>query len=240
MILPWNKESVMCQRQRLIEQLLLPGVTVSEICNSFKISRKTAYKWLSRYREGGLSSLSNLSKEPHTQPGKISDDLEERIVMLHHEHPYWGPRKLRDYLLHVQNMTEVPSHTTFARVLKRHGCEVITSSKSKPARIRFEREQPNDLWQMDFKGSFMTENKRCYPLTILDDCSRFSISLTACDNETSNVVKSHLTNVFMEFGLPNQINVDNGNPWGKADLTSYTSLQIWLMMTWSSKLRHTS
>lgn len=219
----------MSQRQRLIEHLLLPDVNVSEVCSLFKISRKTAYKWLSRYREGGLLSLSNQSKEPHSQPNKVSDDLEKRIVLLHHEHPYWGPRKLRDYLVHVQNRSDVPSHTTFARILKRHRCEVITSNKSEPARIRFEREQPNDLWQMDFKGSFMTGNQRCYPLTILDDCSRFSISLIACENETSQVVKSHLTTIFMEFGLPNQINVDNGNPWGSADLTSYTSLQIWLM-----------
>jgi transposase InsO family protein len=229
MILPWKEESVMSQRQRLIEQLLLPDVNVSEVCKSFKISRKTAYKWLSRYREGGLLCLSNQSKEPHTQPNKLDKDLEEHIVKLHHEHPYWGPRKLRDYLHHVKSMVDVPSHTTCARVLKRHGCEVIKSNKSKPARIRFSREEPNDLWQMDFKGSFMTGNKRCYPLTILDDCSRFSISLIACEKETSNVVKNHLTTIFMEFGLPNQINVDNGNPWGSADLTSYTSLQIWLM-----------
>lgn len=229
MILSWKEESVMCQRQRLVEQLLLPDVNVTELCKTFNISRKTAYKWLSRYQEGDLSSLGNRSKKPHIQPNKLSDDLEKQIVMLHHEHPYWGPRKLRDYLLHVKNSTDVPSHTTFGRVLKRHNCEVITSNKSKPARIRFEREQPNDLWQMDFKGSFMTGNRRCYPLTILDDCTRFSIALTACEQETSQLVKTHLINTFIEFGLPNQINVDNGNPWGCADLTSYTSLQIWLM-----------
>ncbi|STY17000.1 transposase (ISmav2) [Legionella quateirensis] len=219
----------MSQRQRLIEQLLLPNANVSELCKSFNVSRKTAYKWLSRYRLGGFSALSNRSKAPVIQPHKISSEMEERIVRLHEENPYWGPRKLRDYLLYVKHLSDVPSHTTFARVLKRHDCHVITSNKSKPATLRFEREQPNDLWQMDFKGSFMTEDKRCYPLTILDDCSRFSISLVACDSETSSIVKGHLTNIFHEFGLPNHINVDNGNPWGSADLTSYTSLQIWLM-----------
>jgi transposase InsO family protein len=229
MILPWNEESVMNQRHRLIEQLLLPNANVSEVCRSFKVSRKTAYKWLSRYQEEGLTSLRDRSKQPITQPQKVSSEMEERIVKLHKENPYWGPRKLRDYLLHVKKMSDLPSHTTFSRVLKRHDCHVITSNKSKPAQLRFEREFPNDLWQMDFKGSFMTEDKRCYPLTILDDCSRFSITLTACDNETSGVVKGHLTTIFHEFGLPNQINVDNGNPWGSADLTSYTSLQVWLM-----------
>lgn len=82
---------------------------------------------------------------------------------------------------------------------------------------------------MDFKGSFMTEYHRCYPLTILDDYSRFSIGLKACKNEQSLTVKEHLTTIFKEFGLPDQINVDNGNPWGASDLESYTSLKIWLI-----------
>lgn len=229
MILPWSEESVMSQRQRLIEQLLLPNANVSELCNTFNVSRKTAYKWLSRYRSGGFSSLSDRSKTPEAHPQKVSSEMEELIVTLHRANPYWGPRKLRAHLLYVKNRSDVPTHTTFGRVLKRHNCQVLTSNKSKPATSRFEREHPNDLWQMDFKGSFMTEDKRCYPLTILDDCSRFSISLTACERETSSVVKEHLTHAFQEFGLPNQINVDNGNPWGSADLISHTSLQIWLM-----------
>ena len=53
----WLEESVMSQRQRLIEQLLLPNANVSALCDLFKISRKTAYKWLTRYREGGLPSF---------------------------------------------------------------------------------------------------------------------------------------------------------------------------------------
>jgi transposase len=101
MILPWNEESVMSQRQRLIEQLLLPNANISELCKLYKVSRKTAYKWLSRYHAGGFSSLGDRSKAPINQPNKLSCDMEARIVRLHQEHPYWGPRKLRDYLLHV-------------------------------------------------------------------------------------------------------------------------------------------
>ncbi len=227
--MPWSEESVMSQRLRLVEQLLLPDANVSSICKSFNISRKSAYKWLSRYNEGGPSALSNHSKEPRNQPGKTPEDLERRIVELHKDYPYWGPRKLRDYLMNIEHMSVLPSHTTFARVLKRNNCQVITSNKSKPATTRFEREAANDLWQMDFKGSFMTGSQRCYPLTILDDHSRYSIALRACKNETSDTVKQQLIPIFEEFGLPSQINVDNGNPWGKADLKSYTSLQVWLM-----------
>ena len=81
-------------------------------------------------------------------------------------------------------MPHIPSDRTIGRILKRNGCEVIKSNKSQPATRRFEHKQANDLWQMDFKGSFMTGTSRCYPLTILDDYSRYSICLQACPNET--------------------------------------------------------
>lgn len=227
--MPWSEESVMSQRLRLVEQLLLPNANVTEVCQRFNVSRKTAYKWLERYKIGGFAALDNLSRAPCIQQGKIPSELEQRIVSVHREHPYWGPRKIHDYLLHIEGLSNAPSHTTCSRVLRRNNCTVITNNKSKPATKRFERSAPNDLWQMDFKGSFMTGQFRCYPLTILDDYSRYSVALQACNDETKKTVQQHLTSVFIEFGLPAQINFDNGNPWGSADLDSYSSLQVWLM-----------
>ena len=89
LILPWNEESVMSQRQRLIEQLLLPNANVSEVCKVFNISRKTAYKWITRYKSGGYSFLEDRKKEPLHQPKKTCSELEEVIVKLHQENPYW-------------------------------------------------------------------------------------------------------------------------------------------------------
>ena len=124
--MPWNKESVMSQRLRLVEQLLLPNANKTEVCESFNVSRKTAYKWLARYKAGGPEALVDMSKEPHNQPGKIDEALEQQIVDLHEENPYWGPRKLRDCLF--EDPSDIPSHTTFSRVLKRNNCQVITSA----------------------------------------------------------------------------------------------------------------
>ena len=42
-------------------------------------------------------------------------------------------------------------------------------------------------------------------------------------------VKKHLIHVFENYGLPNQINVDNGNPWGNPTLLPHTALTVWLM-----------
>lgn len=228
--MPWQRVELMEQRRALVEQLLLPNANVNDVCQKFNVSRKTAYKWLNRYRkDSNLSSLKSRSTARKNQPQQASPEVEEKIISAHMTYPCWGPRKLKAFLANTSPEITWPSSTTFHRVLKRNNCHVITSQKSKPATKRFEREHPNSLWQMDFKGSFMTEVERCYPLTILDDFSRHSIELSACKNEQYMTVKHYLSSCFERYGLPDQINVDNGNPWGLSSGYGKSKLFIWLI-----------
>lgn len=74
---------------------------------------------------------------------------------------------------------------------------------------RFEKEHCNEMWQTDFKGDFLLGNGvRCYPLTILDDHSRFSIRIAPKTSATG--VKDSFILAFKEFGLPNSVLSDNG------------------------------
>jgi transposase InsO family protein len=95
---------------------------------------------------------------------------------------------------------------------------------------RFEKEAPNLLWQMDFKGWVPLLNQvRCHPLTILDDHSRFSVCLAACANEQGSTVQGRLELTFRRYGLPDAVFVDNGGPWGDASGTPWTRLGVWLL-----------
>ena len=226
--MPWNEVNLMKQRLQLIEDLLLPGANVSATCRAYNISTKTAYKWLNKYQEGGYEALANQSRAPKNRPLQTTQALEDTIVSTHHEFPYWGPDKLRHVLVD-RGISSVPSATTIGRVLSRRHCKVIKSNRLDPATKRFERDEPNELWQMDFKGSFMTQLHRCYPLTIIDDHSRYSLEVRACGNEQTGTVKHHLFSCFKQYGLPLQINVDNGNPWGDAGLGGLTHLAVWMM-----------
>lgn len=227
--MPWNKVEPIMQRKELIEKLLLPGADINALCAHHNISRKTLYKWLARYKQDGLEGLADQSRAPKTNNKKISPELEDVIVKAHKENQKWGPKKIRDYLIEHGSRKDIPSASTIARVFKRRNCQVVNNLKSSPAKIRFERAEPNELWQMDFKGSFMTTAHRCYPLTILDDHSRYSIGLKACRDERRETVKSRLILCFREFGLPDQINVDNGNPWGCEASNGHTQLSVWLL-----------
>jgi hypothetical protein len=83
---------------------------------------------------------------------------------------------------------------------------------------------------MDFKGYFaLGSGGYCHPLTVIDDHSRFLVGLKACPNQTYETVRSQLTAIFEQFGLPERMLMDNGSPWGDDWVTRHTILTVWLL-----------
>jgi hypothetical protein len=68
------------------------------ICKRFEISRKTGYKWLARYEEGGHGALVDGEPVPrrcrHATPSAVVD----AVIEARKAHPFWGPKKLRSWL----------------------------------------------------------------------------------------------------------------------------------------------
>ena len=103
------------------------------------------------------------------------------------------------------------------------------ASQAAAAIQRFEHEQPNALWQMDFSGTFMTLAGQCLPLVVLDDHSRFNVVLHALGDERRESVQPVLQSAFQRYGLPERINGDNGPPWGNKGQPGLTGLAVWLI-----------
>jgi len=104
------------------------------------------------------------------------------------------------------------STATIDRIIKRQGL-VSKEASSKPATKRFERSRPNQLWQMDFKGEYHMGAGWCYPLSILDDHSRFLIGLHALPNQRTAGVYQSLVQTFERYGVPQAMLMDHGIPW---------------------------
>ncbi len=214
------------------------GMTFTELCQRFRISRPTGYKWLKNYKKDGDSGLDELSRRPKKSPNATAPSLHELIIKLKTQEPHWGAKKLqallhRDY---KDKLDIIPSLSTINRILSKH--QLTEKSKNKPLLKtgRFERLRPNELWQMDFKGHFaLADKKRCHPLTITDDYSRFNILLLACANERGNTVQLGLEHAFKKYGLPDTILCDNSPPWGSTHVDYYrprrtiTKLESWLI-----------
>jgi transposase InsO family protein len=153
--------------------------------------------------------------------------VEEQVAELRSVHPAWGGRKLRRRLLD-QGVEEVPSASTITEILRRRG--MLSDVKGSQPFERFERERPNELWQMDFKGHFgLSSGGRCHPLTVLDDHSRYAVVLQACGNEQGKTVQEQLKRAFRSYGLPQSMLMDNGSPWGDDLESPWTPLTVWML-----------
>jgi transposase InsO family protein len=227
----WQERDTVSIRLEFVQLALQPGANVRELCRRFEISPKTGYKWLERYAEGNgeLASLQDRSRRPLSSPRRSSRDLEEAAIELRVMHPAWGARKIARRLL-VKGQGQLPPSTVNS-ILHRHGLIGARASEKTSPVQRFEHEQPNALWQMDFKGNFPTLAGPCHPLTILDDHSRFNLALTANSRTTAAHIQPQLQEVFQRYGLPVRINVDNGPPWGAAEAVEHglTKLTVWLI-----------
>ena len=158
--------------------------TFADLCRRFNISRQTGYKWLARHEQQGDAGLQELSRRPMKSPTMTAAELESEVLRLRLAHPAWGGRKI-SRRLRDEGFQKVPAPSTVTSILHRHNLIRPVDSALREPWKRFEHEQPNALWQMDFKGHFDTlQEGRCSPLTVLDDHSRFNILLAPVGRPT--------------------------------------------------------
>lgn len=226
--MPWEEVSIMDRRQEFASFARAKGGNVSGLCRTFGISRKTGYKWLERaHEETGLGVFEDRSRRPHRSPKRTDATVEQSILAVRDRHPAWGARKIFHVL--ERDGLAAPAPSTVHAILQRHG-RITPGPHEGKAFGRFEKEQPNLLWQMDFKGQVqLGDGVWCYPLTIIDDHSRFSLCLAASDNQRTATVKDALERTFRTYGLPAAFYVDNGPPWGGGVPGQFTPLTVWLL-----------
>jgi len=227
--MPWKEVSVMSLKKEFVFLATNDNdCNFSHLCSRFGISRKTGYKWIKRFLDYGEDGLMAQSRCPLNSPSKTPQQMEQAVLMVRQQHPAWGARKIKRRL---ENMgyQAVPAPSTITAILQRGDCITQEESGRHKPFVRFQRSAPNELWQMDFKGSLPCPEGRCHPFTLLDDYSRYAIALKACQDETAETVKGCLTGAFQQYGLPYQMLMDNGSPWGSDEEHIYTPLTVWLI-----------
>jgi len=225
--MPWREVSVMDQRREFVRLAMQEGVNRRELCRRFGISPDVGYKWLARQRAGD-TELADRSRRPHGSPRRSDTAIEVQVLAVRDAHPAWGARKIAHCL--ERDGVQVPVVSTVHEILRRNGRIIPPPGGAVQIYQRFEKEAPNQLWQMDFKGRMpLTNGALCHPLTMVDDHSRYALCIGACANEQSLTVQQQLTNTFRRYGLPDALFVDNGSPWGDSGGSRWSGLRVWLL-----------
>jgi transposase InsO family protein len=206
--MPWKRMDVDEQRMQFVIRAAHGQERISALCREFAISRPTGYLWRRRYLETrSLSELRERSRRPHHSPGHTEACKEQRVVALRQQ-TGWGAKKLR--VLLAEERIALPVRTIH-RILERH--QLIGEDGHGVAPERFERREPNELWQMDSKGKYPLADGECHALSILDDHSRYAVGVYALSALTAEQAYPCLVETFRSYGLPQALLMDRGSLW---------------------------
>jgi transposase InsO family protein len=200
------------------------------LCQEYGVSAKTGYKWKQRFLQEGIEGLAEESRRPKTSPEQLPEGEVCEIVRLKMAHLSWGPRKIRE--LYLRRHGEVASESTFKRVLERAGLTQKRRKRrsSEAGRLCSGRRATaaNEVWTVDFKGWWRNGAKRCEPLTVRDEHSRYLLEVRALQDARSETVRKSFERLFERQGLPGAIRSDNGSPFASAlALLGLSRLSAW-------------
>ncbi len=96
---------------------------------------------------------------------------------------------------------------------------------------RIESKAPNDVWTVDFKGWWLSQDgKRCEPLTVRDDFSCYILAAVPLTRSSIERVREIFERLFKVYGLPGVIRSDNGTPFASPNsLFGLTKLSVWFI-----------
>jgi len=229
--MPWRESSPMDQKRLFITDYRHSVFPFAELCARYGISRKTGYKWVGRFLQGGYSALGDKSRRPQTCAHRTAAAKEDVILDIRRHHPFWGAKKLLKLCRRRQPKWTWPARSTTCSILKRNG--LIPEKRRRrplghPGRPMLKMNAPNDIWTTDYKGEFKTlDGRYCYPLTVADGFSRFLLGIQSLLSPCYEATKYHFTRLFQEYGLPQVIRSDNGAPFASTAIGRLSRLSVW-------------
>jgi transposase InsO family protein len=202
----------------------------AELCRRHQISRVTGYKWVERFEQEGETGLQERSRAPHHCPQAMSEAVVAEIVRLRQQHPRWGPRKLRAYLMEHEPEQVWPVTSSMGELLRNQGLSQRRVRRRTPpySEPLGHAGKPNAVWCADFKGWFRCgDGSRCDPLTTTDAMSRYLLRCRAVEKTDGPHVRGVFEATFRHYGLPDAIRTDNGPPFASPAPGGLSRLSMW-------------
>lgn len=172
----------------------------------FESTTRTLKRWTAKLDDGEWD-LCDKSRKPHTIHYKINIGIEQQVVALRNK-TGWGSDKLSQHLLQLGISTR-----SIDKILAKHNLLRDSKVRGKQKKwVRWQRKHPNSLWQIDHTDE--QEKLNCYTLSVIDDCSRYSLVLVKLNQVNTDVVTHILGMLIQKHGKPKQILTDNGGAYG--------------------------
>jgi transposase InsO family protein len=215
--MPWKEANVMDLRTEFVTRALRELMPFAELCRSYGISTKTGYKWKQRFLADGRAGLADRSRRPQRSPTQSCEDVICALVALKKLHNGAGPKKILDMFRRRQPQLPQPALSTVKRILAKAGMTKRRRRRGPTSCGRIVNPvvatAPNEVWTVDFKGSWYTPHKeRVTPLTVMDYYSCNVLLTQIVADGRMETIQECFSRLFSEYGLPLVIRSDNGAP----------------------------
>ena len=223
-------------RELLVKRIVEQGLRVEEAAQASGVSVRTAYKWLRRYRQEGITGLYDRSSRPRHCPHQTSAHRHQEIVRL---------RRLRRTYRQISRQLGV-SRSTVGRVLPKLGLNRFSALEPAQPVNRYQHEHPGDLLHLDIKklgrfkrpGHRVTGNRQQnsrhsgweYVHVAIDDASRIAFSSVHADETGRSACRALLSALryYRSLGITHK----RTRPYtprtnGKAERFIQTALREW-------------
>jgi len=168
----------------------------------YETSIRTLKRWEKRLNANDWN-LCDESRKPKTIHYKITIELEKSIVSIRRR-TGWGENKISDIT--------GTSHWLVNKVLNKNSLIEVNKKKGKRVKyIRWQRNHPNSLWQADTSDQKVKDK---YVLSIIDDCSRYSLAMTPLNELSTEIITKIFDGLIKVHGKPREILTDNGSVFG--------------------------
>jgi transposase InsO family protein len=199
------------QRLLLLDTWQRSKLPAADFAALVGLSKFTLYAWQKKFAQEGPAGL--MDKPKGGPAGSRLPELTKRtILMLKQANPDWGCQKISDMLLRGPALPA--SASAVAKVLHEAGyqMEEVSTRPHLPRQTRFERANPNQLWQTDlFTFMLKRQNRRVYLVAFMDDHSRFVVGYGLHASQSSALVIEVLRASLTAYGVPEEILTDNGS-----------------------------
>ena len=231
--MPILERTIVDIREEIALLALDERYTLTEVALRYGLSRPTVRLWRDRYREGGRAGLVNQSHAPRRCPHRTSEPI-EKLIVEERERYGWGSKKILRRLQDAHPELELPGRSAVDALLHKRGLvkpgQRHRAATSSPFQRRYAATEPGELTTIDHKGQFRMGNGRyCYPLTIVDNVSRYLLACAALSSTRLVEAWPVITRVFREHGLPMAMQSDNGPPFGSPS-GGLSTMSVRLMM----------
>lgn len=177
----------------------------------WQTNASTIRRWEKAYREGGVKAFWDKEKRPTTIHYRLSFEVKLLVVVIR-TLLGWGAHRILASL--ERREIAAVSHTSVNKIFHQYHLPTKTyhpKGKSDGVkRRRYRRCVANELWHLDFKGPIKLLNGlQVYLLIVIDDFSRFCLSIHVCESASAETVKTALQADFDRYGKPQEILTDN-------------------------------